>query len=79
MATYVLGVGDRHSDNIMVKKTGQVGLLEPKKKESQHYPVSSKTAEKINHLCCGFYERRFKSGSRKSGFEHYFCVVSETS
>lgn len=27
MATYVLGVGDRHSDNIMVKETGQVGLL----------------------------------------------------
>ena len=28
VATYVLGVGDRHSDNIMVKKTGQVGSLE---------------------------------------------------
>lgn len=24
VATYVLGVGDRHSDNIMVKKSGQV-------------------------------------------------------
>lgn len=25
MATYVLGIGDRHSDNIMVRSNGQVG------------------------------------------------------
>lgn len=27
VATYVLGVADRHSDNIMVKKTGQVSSI----------------------------------------------------
>jgi phosphatidylinositol-4,5-bisphosphate 3-kinase len=26
VATYVLGVADRHSDNIMVRQNGQVGV-----------------------------------------------------
>ena len=27
IATYVIGVGDRHNDNIMIKESGQVSFL----------------------------------------------------
>jgi hypothetical protein len=40
VATYVLGVGDRHSDNILIKKTGQVGEF-CQEERSPHYGMSS--------------------------------------
>ena len=47
VATYVLGVGDRHSDNIMVCKSGQVRLLgwgSRGKMACFEFPVSNETA-----------------------------------
>ena len=51
VATYVLGVGDRHSDNIMVKKTGQVGSLESQNRKPSITLMSNKNAGNLNCLC----------------------------
>lgn len=64
VASYVLGIGDRHSDNIMVKKNGQVSC-------SQSLPRASGMLTYVQHSLL-WNSGRFGSGSRS----HVFALIS---
>ncbi|CAC5389221.1 unnamed protein product [Mytilus coruscus] len=77
VATYILGVGDRHNDNIMMKETGQLFHI-----DFGHFLGNKKTKfnirrERVPFILTSHFEYVIKDGEKKPQNFHDFKDICE--